>query len=400
VSEFKAPLSLRWQIDPPVSLVTDGAVDVGILLTLARQNLDALPAHRLNLVVAQVGTPRNTRAAELRAAVTELAAGVRDGDRFVMVGHDGRPAADLDAWFEAPADSLAGALTAGARALSGMLESGAASRLVVLIHTPVAEPMQPLLTAAGALSEQAIGVELFCGHSSADLGLLTRLANLGGGETRVSQPRRSLAAAVVDRVEALRDQRILDVQLELTFSPIVQPGALFRVKPHPVFLRHVRLGDDNRQLTIEVGPLTAMGPDPAFLMTAMLPKRRIGRYRLFDARVYTRAGGERAVWSGGAVQRCGADPIEASDVDAAVVAAREQVEVTAWSEDVARAYAEGDARRVSGVLDRLVRHFVTLDRPRAVEQVSQMRLRFLRSGALARADVNRLRRLAANPSLG
>ena len=132
----------------------------------------------------------------------------------------------------------------------------------------------------------------------------------------------------------------------------------------------------------------------------MLPKRRLGRYRLFDAQVFTRGGGEHAIWSGGAVQLCSADPLEAGEVEAAVVAARELVEVTAWSEDVARAYAEGDARRVSGILDRMVRHFVTLDRQRAVEQISQMRLRFLRSGTLSRSDVNRLRRLAANPALG
>lgn len=399
MSESKAPLSLRWRIDPPVSLVTDGAVDVVTLLTLSRDDIARRAARRLNLVVAQVGPPRPSRETELRQAFADIRDTAREGDRTTFVNGDG-PVRDLDAWFDKPAPSLAAALDAGARVLASVRDPEAATRLVVMVNTAVGEPMQPLLTAAGALSEQAIGVELFCGHSAADLGLLTRLANLGGGETRVSQPGRSLAVALVDRVDDLRDQRLLDVQIELTFSPIVQPGQLFRVEPTPIFLRNVRLGDDNRQLTVEVGPLTMRGPDPAFLLTATLPKRRIGRYRLFDARVYTRDGGERPIWSGGAVQRCAADPAEAGEVEAEVTVARERVEITAWSEEVARAYAEGDARRVSSTLDRLVRHFVTLDRRRAVEQISQMRLRFLRSGALSRSDVNRLRRLAANPALG
>lgn len=392
-------LSLRWRVDPPVSLVTDGAVDVGTLLTLDRSGLRDRPSLPLNLAIAQVGTPRPSRTRELRKAFERVREGIRPGDRLAFVGASG-VIDDLDAWFDKPVPTLAAALEAGARRFATVRDGHAGTRLAVVVNTAVQEPMQPLLTAAGVLSEQAIGVELFCGHSAADLGLLTRLANLGGGETRVSQPGRSLAEAFVERVEDLRDQRALDVQIELTFSPIAQPGQLFRVAPTPVFLRNVRLGDGNRQLIIEVGPVTARGPDPAFLLTAMLPKRRIGRYRLFDARVYTRQAGERPVWSGGAVQRCSADPNEASEVEAEVVAAREQVEITAWSEDVARCYAEGDARRVSSTLDRLVRHFVTLGRKRAVEQVSQMRLRFLRSGALSRADVNRLRRLASNPALG
>lgn len=395
----KSALSLRWRVDPPVSLVTDGAVDVGALLTLDRSGLLDRPARPLNLVVAQVGTPRPSRNAELKRVFARIRETAGPEDRLTFVGAHG-PTHDLGAWFDRPVPTLAAALDAGARILGSVRDARSATRLAVVVNTAVQEPMQPLLTAAGALSEQAVGVELFCGHSAADLGLLTRLANLGGGETRVSQPGRSLAEAVYDRVEALRDQRALDVQIELTFSPIVQPGQLFRVEPSPIFLRNVRLGDDNRQLTIEVGPVTARGPDPSFLLTAMLPKRRIGRYRLFDARVYTRDGGERPLWSGGAVQRCGADPAEASEVEAQVIVARERVEVTAWSEEVARCYAEGDARRVSSTLDRLVRHFVTLGRKRAVEQVSQMRLRFLRSGALSRADVNRLRRLASNPALG
>ncbi|MCA9542095.1 MAG: hypothetical protein KC620_24530, partial [Myxococcales bacterium] len=233
--------------------------------------------------------------------------------------------------------------------------------------------------------------------ASADLGLLTRLANLGGGEVCLAEPQRTLGEALVDRVNVLRDQRLLDAQLELTFSPIIQPGQLFRVDPTPVFLRNVRLNDGNRQLTVEIGPVTGSGRDPCFLLTAVLPKRRIGRYRLFDARLYAREAGDRPLWSGGVVQRCGADPLEASEVEAEVITARERVEGTAWAEEVARAYAEGDARRVSSLLDRLTRHFVTLGRERAVEQIAAMRVRFLRSGSLSRVDVNRLRRLASLP---
>lgn len=406
-----APLSMRWRIDPPVALVTDGQVALGVLFTLDRQAIAHHPRRRLNLVIAQVGPPPPHRAIELRQALADIRTATPQGDRLTFIAARGALAPDrLDEAFEDPSPTLAAALTLGAHALGAHARHNAtravhnprdpdtAARLVIIVNTPVAEPMQDLLSAAGALSEQAIGVELFCGHPSADLGLLTRLANLGGGETRVHEARQSLAVALVERVEELRDQRLLDVQLELAFSPIVQPGQLFRVEPRPIFLRNVRLGDDNRQLTIEIGPVSQRGPDPTFLLTATLPKRRIGRYRLFDARLYTREGGERPVWSGGAVQRCSADPAEAGEVEAAVVAARERVEVTAWSEDVARAYAEGDARRVSNTLDRLVRHFITLGHPAAVEQIAAMRLRFLRTGNLGRADVNRLRRLAAAPS--
>ncbi|MEZ4433074.1 MAG: hypothetical protein R3F65_11740 [bacterium] len=394
-----APISLRWRIDPPVSLVSDGAVALGVLFALDRRGLAAHPPRRLNLVVAQVGAPKPTRAVELRQAFVDIRDAARKGDRVTWIAARGAlPAERIDDAFGDPVPTLAAALTLGAQAITAIRDPEAATRLVIVVNTAVGEPMQDLLGAASALSEQAIGVELFCAHPAADLGLLTRLANLGGGETRVHEARQSLAVALVERVEELRDQRVLDAQIELAFSPIVQPGQLFRVEPRPVFLRNIRLGDDSRALTIELGPVTLRGPDPTFLLSATLPKRRIGRYRLFDARIYTRESGERALWTGGAVQRCSADPHEAGEVEAEVVAARERVEVTAWAEDVARAYAEGDARRVSSTLDRLVRHFVTLGHAGAVEQIAAMRLRFLRSGSLGRQDVNRLRRLAAAPT--
>lgn len=399
MSDARQPLSLRWQIDPPVSLVTDGAVDLGVLFSL-RRNLAERPPCRLDLVVAQVGDPRPELALELRQAFTDIRDSLREKDRLTFIGTDGLvDPSRLDAWFERPTQTLASALTGGAQALTRLRSPESACRLLVVVNTAVSEPMQDLLGAAGALSEQAIGVELFAAHPAADLGLLTRLANLGGGGVRVSEPKQSLALSLVDCVETLRDQRALDVQIELMFSPIVQPGRLFRVSPSPVFLRNIRLPDDNRQLLLEVGPVTASGPDPAFLLTATLPKRRVGRYRLFDARVFTRGSGERPVWSGGTVQQCSADPAEASVAEAQVVASRDRVELTAWAEEVARAYAEGDARRVSTTLDRLIRQCVTLGRTAAVEQISAMRLRFLGSGALGRADVNKLRRLAARPEM-
>lgn len=390
-----APLSVSWLINPPVGSVADPGTEVGVLLTVRDTAAAEWPAAPLHWAFAQVGALRGAAAAQQRAALAAALDGACPGERARWVG-GGPPRALDEALAEQalpPARSLAEALREGARALAAR-PADAAARLLLAVHGPLAESYEDILAAAAELDERNVGIDVLCAHPTADLGLLTRLANLDGGEVVLTDIAEDAACAdaLVGRLGTLRAQRLLDVQLDLQLTSLFQPQRLFRVAPNPVFLRTLRLGTDDRAVRIEVGPL-ARGDAPAFLLTGTLPRRRIGRYRLFELTAGHR--NDAAALRMDGLHGCTLDPAEAATVEAAVRAAQERVEGVAWVEDVARAYAEGDARRVAATLDRLVRHFAVVDRVRAVREAAALRMRFLRSGTLGRMELNRLRRLAA-----
>lgn len=390
-----APLSVSWLINPPVGSVADPGTEVGVLLTVRDTTAAEWPAAPLHWAFAQVGPVRGAAVQDLRAALTHALESAAPGERARWVG-GGPPRALAEALAEPTlphARSLAQALREGARALAAR-PADAAVRLLVAVHGPLAESYEDILAAAAELDERNVGIDVLCAHPTADLGLLTRLANLDGGEVLRADATEGAACVggLTDRLATLRDQRLLDVRLDLQLTSLFQAQRLFRVAPQPVFLRTLRLGPDERSVRIEVGPL-ARGDAPAFLLTGALPRRRIGRYRLFELRAGHR--NDAAAVRTDGLHGCTLDPAEAATVEAAVRAAQERVEGVAWVEDVARAYAEGDARRVAATLDRLVRHFAVVDRLRAVREAAALRMRFLRSGTLGRLELNRLRRLAA-----
>ncbi|MCB9538653.1 MAG: hypothetical protein H6704_20625 [Myxococcales bacterium] len=388
------PLGVTWLINPPVGSVADPGTEVGVLLTVRDAAADDWPVAPLHWAFAQVGAVRGTAASQQRAALAAAldAGGPSERARWVGGGPPRLLADALAAETLPHARSLAEALREGARALAAR-PADAAARLLVAVHGPLSESYEDILAAAAELDERSVGIDVLCAHPTADLGLLTRLANLDGGEvmlTDVAEPV-ACAEALERRLATLRAQRLLDVRLELKLTSLFQPQRLFRVAPRPLFLRTLRLGPDERTVRLEVGPL-ARDDAPTFLLTGTLPRRRIGRYRLFELTAGHRTDAASAKVDG--LHGCTLDPAEAATVEAAVRAAQERVEGVAWVEDVARAYAEGDARRVAATLDRLVRHFAVMDRSRAVREAAALRMRFLRSGTLGRMELNRLRRLA------
>ncbi len=390
-----APLGVTWLVNPPVGSVADPGTEIGVLLTVRDAAAADWPAAPLHWAFTQVGAVRGAAAALQRAALAAALEAAPPGERARFVG-GGPPRTLEDALAGEPlphARSLAEALLEGARALAAR-PADAAARLLVAVHGPLSESYEDILAAAAELDERGVGVDVLCAHPTADLGLLTRLANLDGGEVMLADVTEDAACAEAlgRRLATLRAQRLLDVRLELRLTSLFQPQRLFRVAPHPVFLRTLRLGPDERTVRLEVGPL-ARGDAPAFLLTGSLPRRRIGRYRLFELTAGHRNDAAAARVDG--LHGCTLDPAEAATVEAAVRAAQERVEGVAWVEDVARAYAEGDARRVAATIDRLVRHFAVIDRRRAVREAAALRMRFLRSGTLGRMELNRLRRLAA-----
>lgn len=385
-------LALDWSVSPPAVSVAEVGTEVSVMLRLRpRVALAERPAAPLDLALTMVGRAPEATCGALREAAEVLRGGLRPGDTLAWAG-DG-DGAHPDALFARPPSTLAEAFTAGLRRLGGDERAdGRAARLLVMVNAPVMEPVDPLLRAASALTDRGAGLDLVCVHPLADLGLLTRLANLGGGEVLVPDGGGELRRLLVARVACLQDQRVLDARLELRFAPGAQPHRLFRVDPEPLFLGMVRVVDDDRRLVLDPGPVTTGTAPPAYLLTMSVPRRRVGRYLLLRGRLHDRAGGD-GPWEEVA-QRCSIDPAEVSLVEAGVNAARDRVEPTAWVEETAQAFNEGDGRRVSVTLERLVRHFLTLGRTPAVEEAFAMRLRFLRTGALDRAELNRLRRLA------
>jgi hypothetical protein len=87
------------------------------------------------------------------------------------------------------------------------------------------------------------------------------------------------------------------------------------------------------------------------------------------------------------------DPLEAGWVEAGVVAARDRAEPAGWVEEAARAFLEGDHRRVANTLERLARRMLELGRSGDAHTAGDCRTRYLRTGHLDRNDLNRLRRL-------
>ncbi len=390
-------LSLRWVVNPPVGSVADAGTEIGVLLEVTESSDTLREAAPLRWAVAQVGALRGAHAASLNDGLRAAfdVAPPRDDARWL--GPAGPcPLADVlaDPRARGPVRSLAAALRAGAEALAGSAP-GHAKRLLVALHSALNEPYEDILAAAAALHEHSIGVDVLCTHPSADLGLLTRLANMDGGEVLLPDPGRAgaLGEMLAARIDLLRAQRVLDVRLTLHPSPLLQPLRLFRVAPSALFLRAVRPEPDHREVVIDVGPM-APGARHAFLLTAQLPRRRIGRYRILE--IIASHATDEAAARVDVLHQCTLDPAEAAIVEAEVRSAQERVEGAAWVEEVAKAYADGDARRVSVTLDRLVRYFAVLTQHTAMEQTAALRIGFLRTGTLSRTDLNRLRRLAAH----
>ncbi len=391
-------LDLDVVVEPGATPVTDGEVEITALCRLRLEaSPEASPAP-LDLAVLPLG-PGLVNAAPVTRGLERL----RPGDRLclprsapITLEQGDTPASlasRLEAAFASPFDTAAEALTYGREALGVDRRPEAAQRLLLVAQSPVVEAMEPLLGVASALTDRHLGLDVVTTSSAMDLGLMIRLANLGGGEVHFVDSAAALEEAVRQRLERLTQQFLVDVRLSLEFVPGVTPGRMYRVTPTPIFLGNVRLTPTDRRLVLDPGPI-APGHEPAFLLTLTVPRRRLGHYRLVDVVARHRTP-HRAVTVAQAsiMHRVTDDPLEAGWVEAGVVAARDRAEPAGWVEEAARAFLEGDHRRVANTLERLARRMLEVGRQADAHVAGDCRTRYLRTGHLDRNDLNRLRRI-------
>ncbi len=386
-------------LDPTTSAVTDAELEVTALLKLRLDvPADSAPVP-LHVMIAPLGPGAGNAAAVFRSFEA-----LRPGDRVSFPGGrthtlvagespDALRALTEDA-FTRPEDNAAAALAHGRDALLADRRTDAAHRLIIVAHSPIVEATEPLLNAASALTEKHFGLDVVTTTPSMDLGMMIRLANLGGGDVAFVEGVAALETNMRDRIGRLTQQHLIDPRLELEFVPGVVPGRMFRAAPGAVFLGNVRLTPTDRRLVLDPGPVVA-GHEPQFLVTLTLPRRRVGRYRLLEVSARHRAGHRFVTChQASVVHQVTDDPTLLGYVEAGVVAARDRVEPAGWVEEAARAFLEGDHRRVATTLERMARRLSELGRSADAQATIDARGRYLRSGHLDRNELNRLRRLA------
>ena len=385
--------------DPPATSVVEVDTEVSLMLSLCYAEPPTGPGFPLHLAVIPVGD------AGLGAHdPSQYLVALRPGDQLSLPGRgtftvgveQGRTAIEdaCRAAFAAPTESLTEALHLGRTLLEADTRDGVARRIILAVFATGPEQVDGLLAAATAVNECQLGADVFCRSSQTDAGLLIRLANLGGGEIAMCSDSAAVCAAMATRFAALGQQHLLDVRMELDVSPGLVPGRLYRVAPTPVYLGTVRVTGTDRKLLIDPGPV-ALGLEPSFLLTLNLGRRRVGRYRLLDARIRHRSTGARAFSTQTTVVfPCTDSPLDLQVCEAAVVAARDRVEPAGWIEDATRFFGQGDHRGVATTLERISRRFLELGRPADAAFSLEARTRYLRTAHLDRSDVNRLRRMA------
>lgn len=391
---MRGPLDLQCDVAPPTVSAPESGGLHNVLVRLRSGTLG--PPIGLELKIARVGRPGGSglpvlpdafaRLLEQRGALDSI---IFAGRHATGIAHAGpEPVHAL----RSPWPDLAGAL-AGLRSVIVGMDEGHLVWGLVIVEAPVVEATADTIQALEGLTDVSAGVDIVCTHPAADLGLLGRLAQRTGGEL-LHVRSVDLAERVAQRVGVLRDQRVRNVRLSIRHPKHVQIQRIFRVQPTPAFVGV----PSNAEGSIELltGPVGA-GHDPAWLISASTQPRRPGHYRLFQMQLNYEVDGKPVDCQAIAEQQVLNAPPRRMQVQAAVTAAQAQVETAAWVEEIARAFRAGEARRVAGLLDRLVRHAVTLEQQALVEQVFELRMGFLRGGTLDTGALNDLRRQIATP---
>lgn len=392
---MRGPLELHCDVAPPTVSAGDSG---GLHNMLVRIRSGAFgPPIGLELKIARVGRPGGSGLPVLPDAFKALLANRGALDSIIFAGRHttgvARAGPEPVHALRSPWPDLASALH-GLRSIIVGMDEGRLVWGLVIVESPVVEATPATIQALQGLIDVSAGVDLICTHPAADLGLLGRLAQRTGGEL-LHVRSVDLAQRLTERVKLLRDQRVRNVRLSIRHPKHVQIQRIFRVHPTPAFVG-VPAGAEG---TIELltGPVGA-GHDPAWLVSASTQPRRPGTYRLFQLGLHYEADDKPRDSYVYAEQQVVNTPPRRMRVQAAVTAAQARVETAAWVEEIARAFRAGEARRVAGLLDRLVRHAVTLEEQALVERVFQLRMGFLRGGTLDTGELNQLRRQIAASS--
>jgi hypothetical protein len=377
--------------EPPTVFAAEAEFETTVLLEVRCGDVASTPAEPRSLLLVCVGGPSSPDPELLGAALERQgSAGTGSARLEVLAGPTEARAPATQGLFAQPFPTLSGALEALAERMSSMPP---AQRPVLVVRGPTAENADAVLRAVQRLEQTGRGVDVLAASVLVDAGLAARIAQVDGGVFAVVDGIEPLVGAIELRRRSWHETVSASARLELEVAGGVTPLRAFRLDPVPAFLGPIRLpSSGDRRVSLPVGPIAA-GRSVRFLVTFTAVRRRLGRYRVLEARL--RNAGEVTVEPRtlSVVQTCTDDP-GATWVEAEVTAARDVVELGAWIDDVVRAFSEADHRRVATTLDRIGRRFVELGRPADGVFTSEVRSRYLRGGIIERRDLNRLRSLA------
>lgn len=392
MSGLASMFELDITTDPPHCVPAEDEVEITVGLTVKPQRP---VSQRLPLVLAIVPVcPRgdHTLGPQIGEAVTQVID--RLGDEDVILG-----APDLQLTVDSPAETLVwgspkSSLTEGLEAAEAMLRSFAgvpvARRVLLVVNGLTHESGEALTRIANVFSQDHIGVDVLITALTGDLGLLSRLANLGGGAMMIATEPEQIAARISDRLPVLQSQWALNSQLEIVFPQAVKPVEMFRLAPTRSYLGAIRVGHTERRLMLDPGPLGAEGA-PRFLLTLMAPRRAVGQIRLCTARLeWTHMGLAEHVISD-VILRC--QPIADPQVRVELIAIRDQMSLLSWAEEMGRAQGDGEHRRVSNLLERTARRLNELGFISGAEHLGDLRRGYLRTGSLSMIELNQIRHL-------
>ena len=378
-----APSGLEFtaRLHPRASLMTEESAEVGVLFEVTTPALGS-PC-RTHLVLVAVGQPPEAQAKTLADGVAALQAGAGPKE-IELVGSAGAFGGH-GAGVHAAGDFAAGLATA--EALIG--EGAPGGRILLLINADYVGDLVHLDAVATTLGERRLPVDLVCTDESADLGLLTAVAGITGGEV-LHVDREGGAEAFLGRAYALQRQPVHNLRLVLNHADQIQPRLVFRLSPRPALLQVVDASEHRAPLVIPVVPAESTAALAQYFVSVTVPRPRTGDYQVFDARL---VGGKDQVLGHEQLRhRSTLSPEEALMVEARAVAAQERAEAIAWVEEMAQAANQGDVRRVAGLLERVVLRAAAFGRDDLAALYADIRRRFLRSGVFGRLDANALRK--------
>ncbi len=226
------------------------------------------------------------------------------------------------------------------------------------------------------LQQAGFHVDVLCLGAGETVSLVQLLVPFGGRVLRATPE--TLEKTLKDAIQAAAQQPYQNLSIELEFSKLARPRAVFTCSPEPCFLGEIHCERGERRVLLDVGPFDPMNP-PSWLITLRMPQRREGRYRLLDVRLNS---GETVLCQASVCDEVSALMDGISMVEPRVIATLERVLPLAWFDELLVARQRNDVRQMAMLQERMLRHFATLGLDEAVDQLRERRLSFLHSGLL------------------
>jgi len=374
-------IRLSARLHPRASLMSEDSAEVGVLVDVFVPGAQG-PASPVKLVLVSLGEAPADQREGFNEAIGRLLVDPSVGE-IHLVG-----TANAFGKTQQPVHAGFNFATALSIAHAQAIQAGAGARIVFAINADRVGDLALLDQVATLLGEAGIPVDLICTDESADLGLISAVAGITGGEL-IHLGRAGYADAFLQRIEALRRQPVRNLRLQLSHANRVQPRLVFRLSPRPALLTVVDQDEHTGPLIVPVVPMSTEPGLCRYFVSVTVPRPRTGDYRVFSVSLL---GDDGTLLDGtNLVHRSTLNPEDALVVEAEVVAAQEKAEAIAWVEEMAQAANQGDVRRVANLLERVVLRAAAFGRDDLADTYADIRRRFLRSGVFGRLDANALR---------